>query len=188
MIYCLSFKHELPKNAIVIDATSNSRTDGKWLSPFFLGPVNVYDGYTATSIENAYQFAKVYAEHADVDQNPTAAYWEWANQGWNNPKPIKHPLGAWRTPLYHLWKGERLDRLQAQNEIFVQLYREAVVKTEVFGKLKALYERTKRDIILLDYEGYNHRFLEMTWEEVINHPDFPIGQGFVLCMMLEGFL
>lgn len=188
MLYCLSFKHEIPKGALVIDATSNSRTEGKWFSPFFLGPMELYDGYTATSIENGYQFAKLYAEHADADQNPSPAYWEWAVRGWSNPKPIKHPLGAWRTPLYHLWKGRRLNRLEAQNEIFVPAYVKLVTKTEAFWKLKKLYENTKRDIVLLDYEGYNHRFLELSWEQVMNHPDFPIGQGFVLCMMLEGFL
>lgn len=188
MLYCLSFKHEIPKDAIVIDVTSNSRTDGKWFSPFFLGPVNLYDGYVATSIENGYQFAKLYAEHADADYNPTPAYWEWAQQGWNNPKPIKHPLGAWRTPLHHLWHGKRLNRLEAQNQIFVPLYKEAVVKIPTFQKLKNLYENTKRDIVLLDYEGYDHRFLELNWDQVINHSNFPIGQGFVLCMLLEKYL
>jgi hypothetical protein len=188
MIHNLSFKHEIPPNSIVIDVTSNSKTDGKWLSPFFLGRMELYDGYTATSIENGYQFAKLYFEHADTDHNPTPAYWKWAQEGWNNPKPIKHPLGAWRTPLYHLWKGQRLNRLKAQNEIFVPEYVRLASKTDAFTRLKALYERTTRDIVLLDYEGYQHRFLELDWEQVMNHPDFPIGQGFVLCMMLEGFL
>jgi len=132
MLYNLSFKHEIPKNSIVIDCTSNSNSDGKWFSPFFLGPMELYDGYTATSIENGYQFAKLYVEHADEDGNPLQSYWNWAQAGWNNPKPIKHPLGAWRTPLYHLWKGRRLNRLQAQNEIFVPAYVELVAKTKDF--------------------------------------------------------
>ena len=188
MIYNLSFKHEIPEGAIVIDCTSNSRTDGKWFSPFFLGPMELYDGYTATSIENGYQFAKLYAEHADDDGNPTHLYWDWCRRGWANPRPIKHPLGAWRSPICHLWQGKRLNRLEAQNQIFVPAFCKLVQKTNAFARLKNLYENTKKDIVLLDYEGYNNRFLELNWKQVLNHPDYPIGQGFVLCMLLEGFL
>ncbi len=188
MLYNLSFKHPRPKNAIIIDCTSNSKTDGKWFSPFFLGPMPLYDGYVARSIENGYQFCKVYTEYADFENNPTPEYWEWAQKGWNNPKPIKYPLGAWVPHLYHLWKGRRLNRLEAQNEIFVPAYVDLVSKTPTFTKLKALYERTNKNIVLVDYEGFDHRFLGLNWGDVLNHPHYPIGQGFVLCMLLEGYL
>ncbi len=191
MLYSLSFKHDLTKyatDAIVIDTTSNSRTDGKWFSPFFLGPVACYDGYIATSIENSYQFAKLYSEYMDQNGDPLPSYWEWAQRGWSNPKPIKHPLGAWRTAPYHIWKGKRLSRVEAQNEIFVTAYVELVTKTKAFDRLKALFERTKRDIILLAYEGYDHRYLDLSWDEVFNHPEFAIGQNAVLHAMLEGYL
>lgn len=188
MIYSLSFKHTLPKDAIIIDITSNSKTDGKWLSPFFLGPTKLYDGYIAKNIENAYQFSKIYSEYVDIDNNPTSSYWDWAQQGWTNPKPIKYPLGAWVKHLYHYWNGCKLSDLEARKEIFVPLYTNAVKHTKAFEKLKNLYQRTKKDIILLDYEGYDHRLLNLTLIDVLNHKDYHIGQGFVLCMMLEGIL
>jgi len=191
MLYCLSFKHDLskyPEDAIVIDCTSNSRSDGKWFSPFFLGKMPLYDGYVATSIENGYQFARLFPTYADENGDPLPAYWEWAQKGWQNPKPIKYPMGAWNKPLYHIWKGKRLNRLEAQKQIFVPAYVDLVQKTNAFDKLIHLHKNTTRDIILLDYEGYDHRFLEMDYDQVINHPDFPIGQGFVLLMMLEGYL
>lgn len=187
MIYNFSFKHEVPDDAIVIDVTSRSLTPGRFLSPFNLGPVDLYDGYTAFNIENAYQFAKIYEQFA-FDDVPGEAYFEWAKKGWENKKPIKYPFGAWNVCLYHWWNGKKLSRLEAQNQIFIPLYTKAVIKTEAYHKLKKLYDTSDKDIYLLDFEGYNHRFLEMSWDDVINHPEWPVGQGFTLCMMLEGYL
>lgn len=189
MLHCLSFKHELPPDAIVIDVTSNSPSFGRWLSPFNVGPCELYDGYMAYNIENAYQFARVFPGFANDDGSPTEQYWEWAIKGWQTQRPIKYPFGAWTQPMYHWWHGKKLNRLEAQNQIFVPLYKDAVVKTHAYKRLKAIYEHNPdKEIVLLDYEGYRHRFFELDWEGVLNHPDFPIGQGFVLSMLLEGNL
>jgi len=187
MIYSYSFKHTVPAGAFSMDVTSRSSSWGKHLSPFNLGPVNLYDGYWSHNIENAYQFASLYAEHMTVDGVPSPHYWEWAQKGWKSVVPIKYPLGVWSKPECHWWKGKKLTRLEAQNQIFLPLYKQAVTKTSVFARLKELYE-TNQDIYLIDFEGYDHRFLEKSWEQVMNDPDRPIGQGFALCMILEGFL
>lgn len=63
-----------------------------------------------------------------------------------------------------------------------------MVKTDAFNLLKKFYGETKQDIYLLDFEGYNHRLLNMSWDDVKNHPHWPVGQGFALCMLLEGYL
>jgi hypothetical protein len=188
MLYNLSFKHKIPEDAIIIDITSRSHSSGRLLSPFNLGPVDLYDGYKAWNVENGYQFSKIYPELLGYDGNPGVNYFEWAQKGWNNKTPIKYPFGAWTNCLYHWWKGKKLNRLEAQNQIFLPLYKQTVVKTETYKELKNLYETSEQDIYLLDFEGYNHRMFDMNWEQVINHPHWPVGQGFVLCMLLEGYL
>lgn len=187
MIYAVSFKHKIPEGALSMDVTSRSNTWGKHFSPFNLGPVDLYDDHWAFNIENGYQFTKLYAEHVTVEGTPSQHYWEWARKGWLSQQPQKYPMGVWSTPLCHWWKGRKLSKLEAQNEIFIPLYKKSVLKTTAFQKLKELYE-TGQDIYLVDYEGYNHRFLEQSWDQVINNPDRPVGQAFVLCMLLEGYL
>lgn len=187
MIYAVSFKHTVPEGAFSMDVTSRSHTWGKHFSPFNLGPVDLYDGHWAYNIENAFQFSRVYPEYSTVDGVPAKHYWEWAKKGWLTPQPIKYPLGVWSKHLYHWWKGKKLTNLEAQNQIFLPIYKKAVTKTTAFGRLKEMYE-TGQDIYLIDFEGYDHRFLEKSWDEVINDPDRPVGQAFALCMILENYL
>ena len=40
----------------------------------------------------------------------------------------------------------------------------------------------------MGFEGYDHRLLEQSWDQVVNNPDRPVGQAFALCMLLEGYL
>jgi hypothetical protein len=188
MIYAVSFKHKIPEGAMRIDVTSRSGSSGKFFSPFNLGPVDLYDGYVSKNIENGYQYTKIFAQYAGYDDKPSESYWEWAQNGWNNSKPTKYPFGAWTKHLYHWWDGKKLSGLEAQNQIFIPLYKQAVIETLVYKKLKELYQTSKQDIYLVDFEGYNHRYLELTWDQVLNDPDKPVGQAFTLCMLLEGYL
>lgn len=188
MIYAVSFKHKIPEDAFSMDVTSRSSTWGKHFSPFNLGPVDLYDDHWAYNIENAYQFSGLYAEYCTVEQLPAQHYWPWAKAGWQNPKPIKYPLGAWSKPLGYWWKGKLLTRLEAQNQIFLPLFKKAVTKTSAFKRLKEMYESSDKDIYLIDFEGYDHRLLEQSWDQVVNNEDRPVGQAFALCMLLEGYL
>lgn len=92
MIYALSFKHKIPEDQIVFDVTSRSKEWTRAFSPFNVGPVNLYDGYTAYNIENAYQYSKLYPEYANADGEPNHGYFDWANAGWLNKTPIKYPM------------------------------------------------------------------------------------------------
>jgi hypothetical protein len=188
MIYAVSFKHTIPEGVISMDVTSRSSNWGRLFSPFNLGPVKLYDEHWAYNIENGYQFSKVYPDFSTVYDLPAGHYWEWATKGWHTTKPIKYPLGVWSKHLYHWWDGKKLTNLEAQNQIFLPLYKSAVTKTSAFLRLKEMYETSKEDIYLIDFEGYNHRYLEKTWDQVVSDPDRPVGQGFALCMLLEGYL
>lgn len=188
MIYCLSFKHQIPEDGIVFNVTSRSDTWTKGFSPFNLGPITLYDNNWSYNLENAYQFCGCYSEHIGDDDYPNSSYYEWAKKGWQTNKAIKYPFGAWSKPLFYWWDNKKLSHFEAQNQIFIPLYKKAIEKTSIFKRLQEIYENSKQDIYLIDFEGYNHRYLGLTWDQVVNNPDVPVGQGFVLAMMLEGYL
>jgi hypothetical protein len=67
------------------------------------------------------------------------------------------------------------------------LYSEAVKKTSAFEKLKKMHEEGQ-DLYLWDFDGYNHKVYNLSYEEVINTPDRKMGHAFVIAMLLEGYL
>ena len=188
MIFNLSLKHQLPEDAIVIDVTSNSSSFGRLLSPFNLGPVHLYDEYIAQSVENGYSFSKIFEQFDNGNGEPTSLYLDWAKAGWENQKPIKYPLGAWSKHLYFWWDGKKISKKEGFKKIFTPLYKEAVLKTTAYQKLKDMCKNSNKDIYLIDYEGFDYEFLGLSLKDVFDQDDFPIGQGFVLLGMLNGVL
>lgn len=173
------------KYAEYVNTTSRSRDWSQGLSPFYLGPVELYNGYGALNVENAWQFSKVYPDQVDKDGNPTAEYFKWAINGWKDRFAHRYPRGKGAKPLYSYWKGEKLPYVEARKRIYAPLYARAVEVTPAYEKLKMLYAE-KGELWLWDFDGYDHRALGMTYEEVLNHPRKKMGHAFVLAMMLEG--
>jgi hypothetical protein len=63
------------------------------------------------------------------------------------------------------------------------------VSDYAFPQFKALREESRKgDIAILDYDAYDHRALGYSWDDVINDPKRKMGHGFVLAMMIEGYL
>lgn len=175
----------------LVNTTSGSTTSSRGLSPFFLGPIALYDGFVAQNMENAWQYCKVYAEHADTDGNPTEAYWVWAKAGWANPTAVRFPMGRGAKPLYSLWKGEKLDYIQARHKIYAPLYAAAVSKTPAFKELKQLYEKcikSNEPLGLVDFDGWDHVGQGIPLEAVIMYPKPKMGHAFVLAGLLENNL
>lgn len=177
-------KSDLPS----VDVTSGH---GYWsaLSPFKLGPVQLYDNRWSQNMENGWQYAKVYREHTwGVLRAPAQSYWSWATEGWYNPRAVRYPMGKGAKPLYSLWAGENLGYIEARKRIYIPLYSQAVR----FHAMKQLQELKNfamgRDIVLRDYDAYDHQKLGYSWDDVINDPARKMGHGFVLAMMIEGVL
>lgn len=168
-----------------INTTSRSNDWGKQLSPFFLGPINLYNGHKSINLENAWQFSKVYKEHVDESGNPTKDYYDWAKNGWNSSFAYRYPMGKGAVPLYSLWEYEKLTYLEARKKIYLPLYARAVTTTQAFSILKQKYERGD-DIILWDFDGYDHEKLGMTIDDVINSENRKMGHAFVIYMLLTG--
>jgi len=156
----------------------------KWcqLSPFLIGPCDLYDGMISQNMENAWQYSKVYRKYAD-GQEPATDYWDWAEQGWNNKKAVRYPMGRGTKPEFSWWEGKPLKYVRARKSIYAPLYAEAVQKTEAWKKLKSLYKNSK-ELVLLDYDAYDHRSLGMSLTDVLNNPKRKMGHAFVLMMLL----
>ena len=99
---------------ICIDCTSHNNSEfwAKGLSPFYLGPVECYDGLIASNMENAWQYTKVYKDQVDENYQPTQKYFDWRNKGFQSPHPHRYPKGKGAKPEYSYWKqGESYYRI-----------------------------------------------------------------------------
>lgn len=186
-LFVVGMYEKIPENAISVNTTSKSDHWSRDLSPFFLGPVDLYCGLTSKNMENGWQFAKVYPEHVDKNGDPAQDYWLWATKGWEDSFAYRYPMGKGRKPLYSLWNKEKLGYIEARKQIYMPLYAKAVVKTKGFARLKEIYQGEK-DVYLRDYDGYNHKKLEMSYQDVINCESRKMGHAFVLAMILENYI
>lgn len=119
-----------PLRTLIVSTVS---ADTPELSPFHLGPCDLYGGHTATNVENGWQFSKVYPEHWDPGPGrPLESYWLWAASGWQDPRPRRYPFGRARKPVGSWWRGKLLDYITARKRIYAPLYAEQVTGTLKF--------------------------------------------------------
>lgn len=167
----------------MIDTTSKAK--GQWstgLSPFHLGPVKLYDGHVARIMENGWQYCKVYPQF--VKNNKISKdYLKWAKEGWDKSRAVRYPMGKGKKPLFALWENQRLDYVISRAKIYFRLYATSVLPTTAFKTLLELHR--KQDIVLWDYDGYDHRKLGKTLTDVLNDPTRIMGHAFVLFILLE---
>lgn len=168
-----------------INTTSRSRNWSRGLSPFFVGPIELYGGYVAKNLENAWQFSKVYPQHFDEENDQIKdSYFEWSESGWSDERAYRYPAGKGAKPLFSYWDGERLGYVDARKKIYAPLYAEAVEKTSAYKQLKELHELSD-ELYLWDFDSYDHHAMGMDWKDVMNYEKKKMGHGFVLAMMLE---
>ena len=175
-----------PQEQVISTCVSSNRATSDWrvgLSPFVLGPVRLFGMGTAKVMENAWQFSKVYATHADADGNPTAEYFSWAQAGFGDGRAHRYPMGKGAVPLYSLWGTERMNYIRARREIYFPLYRDAVRETPAFRSLCAAAD-SGSSIALFDFDGYDHDSIGHTLADVLNDPTRKMGHALVLKMML----
>jgi hypothetical protein len=170
----------------VVDTTSKAGWSSR-LSPFKIGPCDLYGYGEAKLMENAWQFSKVYKCHADEDGEPTQAYWDWAEKGWASNTPHRYPMGKGAVPLYSLWDGGRLGYVEARKRIYIPLYAAAVVVQPAYERLKGMYLQEK-SIGLWDYDGYDYLKLGMTLADVLECTTRKMGHAFTLAALLRGEL
>lgn len=88
------------KEFVVVDCTSGNKDMEmvRGLSPFYLGPVETYDGLVSETFERAWQCAKVYPWMVDSANNPNSRYFAWrdemwAKKGFESKLDIRFPAG-----------------------------------------------------------------------------------------------
>jgi hypothetical protein len=187
MLYveAMAKKNSIPDDAIIVNTTSRAGNWSHGLSPFVLYGGHLYGDYYAENVENAWQASKVYPEFADENQNPKPEYFEWANKIWKSKYAFRYPMGRGRKPLYSWWDGEKLSYVNARVKIYIPIYARAVVVTDAFKKLLDMYLNEKKDIYLLDFDGYNHVKMGKSLREVIDNPNKKMGHAFVLYGLLK---
>lgn len=185
-------KDKAPEGFTVINTTSKDKIDiGFKLSPFFLGPIMLYENKIAKNMENAWQFSKVYKEFADINEDPTTQYFAWSKKGWSDNFAHRYPNGKGAIPLYSYWKTfenglwieHKWTYIEARKNIYFPLYAKAIVKTEGYLELKKRIENGEK-IALWDFDGYDHAKKGMSYEDVVNSPKYKCGHAFVLYGLL----
>ena len=170
-----------PLNAVVIDTTSNSGIYRE-LSPFVL------PAPPAKNLENLWQFSKVYEEYwCDFPPAPSYNWYAWRDAGWADNKARRYPMGKGATPICSWWNDKPLDYIEARKQIYAPEYANNVVATDSYKNLLEVY-KSGVNLILLDYDAYDHQALNMSLVDVINNPNRKMGHAFVLIMMLTDML
>ena len=188
MLYVEAYwkKDNLPDTAIIIDTTSRSQNWSRGLSPFIVPCGHLYGNYYSVNVENGWAFSKVYAQH-DNNGTPTHDYFLWAQKGWNDTYAHRYPVGKGIKPLYSWWDGEKLGYIEARKKIYIPIYARGVIKTPAFKQLLYMYRTINKDFYLVDFDGYNHKELGLSVNDVLNNPDKKMGHAFVLYSLLEKY-
>jgi hypothetical protein len=95
-------------------------------------------------------------------------------------------MGKGAKPACCLWEGERLGYIDARLKVYWSLYQNAVVQTRGFERLCRLAE-TVGEVVLFDFDGYDHEARGMSLQDVMLNPSRPMGHAFVLkALLLHG--
>ena len=188
MIHVISPRFKAPEGAVVINTTSRSDNWSRGLSPFFAGPVKLYQDYEAFNVENAWQYSKVYEYYLEDDGSVGERYLKWAKEGWNKPRADRYPMGKDSVPpLYSYWDGEKFSYTEARRKIYIPLYSTAVKKTNAFEKLKKIHAETET-LYLWDFDAHSLTPGTFDYWELVDNPNLKVGHAYVLAMLLEGII
>jgi hypothetical protein len=192
MIHVINFRFKVPDGSLIINTTSRSLNWSVGLSPFYCGPVDLYDGYKSINVENAWQYSKVYGhlDHIDDDGNPTESYFKWAQSGWLSSRANRYPMGKGAIPKFSYWDGEKLGYVEARKKVYIPLYSSAVSKTSAYKQLVEIYENLPKDqtIYLVDFDAHSLTPGSFDYWDLWNNSNIKVGHAYVLAMMLEGLL
>lgn len=190
MIEVITFNDvkRIDQNEGVFVVTVSKSKEWLGLSPFAIGPCNLWNNMTSKNMENSWQMSKCYKEHLEDDGTVGDKWLTWAKKGWDDSFAYRYPMGKGAIPLFSVWNWNRLGYVEARKAIYIPLYKNAVEKTDAWKKLQEVKENADKDnknLYLIDYDAYRHKKLGMSYEEVVNNPNKKMGHAFVLAMMLE---
>lgn len=186
MIYVMPHFRTCPYSGLAISTTSNEGVYRE-LSPFVLEVIEATTGRIVI-FENLWQFSKVYKQF-DGGDKPLPEWYIWRAGGWFGDRAVRYPMGKGAIPEYSYWQGKKLGYIEARKQIYIPEYAKWVTLTKAYKRLQELYgllSEQGSNLILLDFDAYDHRKLGMTLKDVINEPNRKMGHAFVLMMLLTG--
>lgn len=182
-VITVQYRDKIPKGYKIINCTTQSKDEYRRLSPFMTTNPYCYAGLSAKSVENAWQYSKIYPEYADENGDPTPEWFKWRDKGFSYYKAIRYPMGKGAIPLYSWWNGARYKYIEARKRIYVPLYELSIKNNPVFISLKREYEKGTL-LAIRDFDVYRLDLEGLTVKDAINNPDKKFGHGFVLYKML----
>jgi hypothetical protein len=117
------------------------------------------------------------------DGFPTPEYFEWAKEGWANPKANRFPMGKGAKPEYSYFNGKKLGYMDARLQIYCPLYAQAILKTKEFQRLKELTEQFD-EIVLCDPDAQDYLAAGKTLKDVLFDSSRALSHSVVLAMLL----
>lgn len=188
-IWVLPFwdKFKPDKEYVIINTTTKSNNWSQYLSPMHVGIIYSNNGI-ARNMENFWQYAKVYQHQVDDNNEPLPIYFDWKNKGYNKAWADRYPAGKGAIPLYTWYCGEKLSYIEARKRLYMTYYADNVILTEAFSKLKEIWIdclKNNKDLILNDFDAYNHRNLNYSWNDILHDENRKMGHAFVLAKLLS---
>lgn len=193
-------KYEPNPYQYATEVDTTSKGSFKDLSPFHLGPINIVNGanhtYLCLILENLWQYSKVYQQHAVLKENgdpnnpfdydPTPDWLSWRHIGFASMVANRYPMKKGAKPLYSFYCGHKMDYYNARENIYIPWYANLVIKTKSYALLHKWHVDEGRDLVLRDFDGYDHIKLGLTLNDVTKNLTRPMGHAFVLAAMLTG--
>lgn len=180
-------REKIDNSVLFINTTSQNKAMSSFLSPFYLGPCDIPQfNLKACNVENAWQYSKVYESQVDEYNNPNSTYYEWAKKGFLNSYAQRYPMGKGKKPLYTFWNNQKLDYIQARKKVYIPLYVNAILNNLASVNFIMNMQKSNQDIILWDFDGYDHLKDNLSLNDVFNNPHKKAGHGFVLYGLITG--
>lgn len=152
----------------------------KYLSPVYLGPIQVEQDLVASSLDNLWHYSQVFKEDLYQDQIRPEWFHNWR---YGFESPIGKPSSKRRheKPEFWYWKGARLSEIEARREIYCKLYAEYVVKLDIYADLKVMLKQGF-NIQLFGYDAYDLE--DKDPKECLHDLSRPFGHEFILYGLL----
>jgi len=154
---------------VIVDVTSKNKSkeliDVHELSPFFIGPCTTPDGKESLNFENFWQFCKVYNVQLDQNNEPSADWFTWREEGFSSKKAVRHPnkkldvshadtsYVAWYDPATSTYS--HLGYIEARKKIYFPFYASLIANSKAFATLKQIVDDGKK-LALIDFDAYNY--------------------------------
>ena len=177
-------EHQAPAGAVVINVTSVSRDFGQALSPMLNdGPIEV-GGLTALTVENIWQYTKVYKEHL----GKFAEWKAWRDAGFANHRGVRYPMGKGSKPEFSYLNKEtgKLGYIEARKAIYIPAYQQKLDRYCVRQVNTIIDMLTCTDVWIWDFDVREPN--GKTFQDLAEDPSAPLGHGFVLAKYISNMI